>query len=67
MSTDEYLRLPVMYKRWFIQRINTEIKKANEQGNDIPSKAVHDNSPDMRALTGKLKHFGSHGKNQRFT
>lgn len=67
MSTDEYLRLPVMYKRWFIQRINNEIKKASEQGNDIPSKGVHDNAPDIRAMTGKFRQFGAHGRHQRFT
>jgi hypothetical protein len=67
MSTDEYLRLPVMYKRWMIQRINTEIKRASEQGNDIPSKGVHDNAPDARAFSGKFKQFGAHGNQQRFT
>lgn len=56
-----------MYKRWFIQRINNEIKKASEQGNDIPSKGVHDNAPDIRAMTGKFRQFGAHGRQQRFT
>lgn len=67
MTVNEYLGLPVAYKRWLIQRINTEIKKATEAGADIPSKGVHDNLPDIRAMTGKTKHFGPHGRNQRFT
>ena len=67
MTTDEYLRLPVSYKRWLIQRINKEIQRAHEQGGDIPSKGAHDNMPDVRAMSGKFRQFGAHGRHQRFT
>lgn len=67
MTIDEYLRLPIVYKRWLIERINKEIKKASENGADIPSKGTHHNSPDIRAMTGKAKQFGMNGRTQRFT
>lgn len=48
--------LPTSYRRWFLERINTEIAKSQEQGaNDIPTKAAHHNMPDVRAMIGKTR------------
>lgn len=67
MDVETYYNFPVRYKHWLIERINKEIKKASETKSDIPSKAVHHNTPDIRALTGKARQFGMNGKTQRFT
>lgn len=66
MSIPEYMDFPVRYKRWLIERINTEIKKATEKQADIPSKAPHHNSADLRSLTGKARQFVN-PRTQRFT
>lgn len=66
MTYSEYLNFPVAYKRWLIERINKEITKATEKQADIPSKAPHHNTPDLRSLTGKAKQFVN-PKTQRFT
>lgn len=67
MDWETYYHFPVVYKRWLIKRINDEIKRAVEGKSDTPTKAAHHNSPDLRAMTGKTKHFGQNGKTQRFT
>ena len=67
LTLPEYLTLPVSYKRWLIERIGKEIKKASESKSDIPSKGIHDNSPDLRSMSGKFRTFGAHGNHQRFT
>jgi len=52
----EALNLPIVYKRWFIDRVAKEIKGSagdNEPGNG-PSKAMnHQNDPTYAALAGK--------------
>lgn len=67
MDTSTYYNLPIAYKRWLLERIRKEISKATENNADIPTKGVAHNTPDMRAMSGKVKQFGSYGKNQRFT
>ena len=67
MDVQTYYNFPVRYKRWLIERINDEIKKATENKADIPSKGVQHNTPDVRALAGKARQFGMNGKTQRFT
>jgi len=57
MTYSEYLNFPVAYKRWLIERINKEISKAADKNADIPSKAPHHNSADLRAMTGKARQF----------
>lgn len=50
----ETLNIPVSYKRWFIERINKEFKKTSEDG-ATQTRALHQNSPDVRALQGKAR------------
>ena len=44
--------LPVWQVRWYTERLNTEIKRANDAGAPT-SKAMHHNTPDIRALQGR--------------
>ena len=67
MSWETYLRFPVAYKKWYIERINKEIEKAAKANNDIQTKAPQHNPPDIRALTGKVKPATSSARMQRFT
>lgn len=46
--------LPVSYKRWYIERINRELTRSAEAGN-TQSRALHQNSPDVRSLQGKAR------------
>ena len=46
--------MPVSYKRWFIERINKELTRSSESGN-TQSKALHQNSPDVRAMQGRVR------------
>ena len=55
MDWGTYMKFPVAYKRWLIERINKEIQKSQEKNNDIPSKAYHHNTPDARSLAGKAR------------
>jgi len=48
----ECMDLPVWQRRWFIERINTEFKRAKEAGSEA-SRAAHHNTPDARALQGR--------------
>ena len=50
----ETINMPVSYKRWFIDRVVKEINKGGEEGN-TPSKALHQNSPDVRAMQGMAR------------
>jgi hypothetical protein len=43
-----------------------KVQKAGKSGKDIPSKAMHHNTPDTRALTNKTRP-GAPAKLQRFT
>lgn len=67
MSWETYYTYPVAYKRWLIKRIEKEIKQSGEKGDDIPSKAPHHNTPDIRQLTGKTKAHAPNARGQRFT
>lgn len=50
----ETLHMPVSYKRWFIDRISRELKRSSDDGG-TQSRALHQNSPDVRALQGKAR------------
>ena len=50
----ETQHMPVAYKRWFIERISRELSRTSESG-QAQSRAVHQNSPDVRALQGKAR------------
>ena len=43
--------MPVFYKRWFIERIQKELKRTSDEG-QVASRALHQNSPDVRAMQG---------------
>ncbi len=47
----EAYNLPVWQRVWFIQRINEEFRRANENDSSA-SRAAHDNTPDQRAWQG---------------
>ena len=50
-SYTEIYNLPVSYKRWFVERISKELNR----GKETESKALHQNTPDVRALQGKVR------------
>lgn len=53
-SYNEIYNLPIIYKRWFIERISKELNKTSESG-ETQSKALHQNTPDVRALQGRAR------------
>lgn len=55
MTWSDYRKFPVAYRRWLVGRINEEIKKAAENQNGQTSRGMHDNTPDIRQLTGKSR------------
>ncbi len=68
MSWETYMKFPITYRGWLISRIQKEINRAHESGSDINSKAPHENSPEMRNLTGKFRQVGTTAPNKhRFT
>lgn len=50
----ECMDLPVWQRKWFIERINTEFKRAKENNSDA-SRAAHHNTPNTRALQGRAR------------
>ena len=67
MTWETYMKFPSAYRKWLIERISTEIGKAQKAQSDIPSKAPHHNDPQMRAMLGKAKQVAPNAKGQRFT
>ena len=54
----EVYNLPVSYKHWFIERIVKELTKGSGDGEDgtpAPSRALHQDSPELRALQGRAR------------
>jgi hypothetical protein len=51
----ETYNLPVSYKRWFIERVVKELKQTSDDGGSAQSRALHQNSPDVRAMQGKIR------------
>ena len=54
--------LPLFQRMWFIQRLNKEITKSDNQ----ESRAHHNNSPEQRMLSGKQR-TQSPARLRRFT
>lgn len=54
-SYAEAYNIPVWQRVWFLNRINKELKRANEAngGDGAASRAAHHNSPDTRELMGR--------------
>lgn len=48
---NEAYNLPIWQRKWFIERINQEFKKSNQE----QSRAAHHNTPETRALQGKSR------------
>lgn len=66
MNWETYYKFPISYRRWLINRINQEIEKAANIPNGNASKGYHDNTPDIRELTGKQR-ANPPAKLRRFT
>lgn len=58
----EAYNIPVGWRRWFMQRINKEFERANNQS----SKGAHQNTPDIRQLQGNSRTVAP-ARMQRFT
>lgn len=50
----ETLHLPVVYKRWFVERIVKELNKGSEN-NTNQTKALHQNTPEVRQMQNKAR------------
>lgn len=50
----EAYNLPVPIKRWWIERIVTELNKGKE-GESSQSRALHQNTPDIRSMQGRMR------------
>jgi hypothetical protein len=61
----EVMHLPVALKRWFINRVVKELSKGSDDGTN-QSKALHQNSPDVRAMQG-MSRTQSPSRLRRFT
>jgi hypothetical protein len=66
MNWETYYKFPISYRRWLINRINEEIGKSADAQNGQTSKGFHNNTPDIRALTGKQR-TNVPARLQRFT
>ena len=51
----EGYNIAIWQRRWFIERIQKEIKKSSEQndGQPSPTHAMHQNTPDARAMMAR--------------
>ena len=68
MDWNTYYRFPVTYKRWLIERINTEIKSAHSTKSVPQDKSPQSNTDDIRALVGTTRTAGtSSSRMHRFT
>ena len=56
-SWTETYNLPVVYKRWFIERTVKELNKGGggADGESSQSRALHANSPEVRQLQGRSR------------
>ena len=53
----EAYNIPVWQRKWFIERLNKEIERSKEANNgQAPAtRAVHQNTPDVRAMMGRMR------------
>ena len=51
----EAYHIPIWMRRWFIERIQKEIKQSAERngGESDPTRAAHQNTADARAMMGR--------------
>jgi hypothetical protein len=61
--------MPTAYRFWFIQRLNREIEKSNnkegQESQDIPTKAAHHQTPEVRNMLNKIRPFSRNPRMQR--
>jgi hypothetical protein len=50
----ETYNIPIQYRVWFINRVQEELKRANEKG-EGQSRAAHDNSAESRSMAGRAR------------
>jgi|TARA_Y100000310_G_scaffold197429_1_gene197524 hypothetical protein len=50
----EVYNIPLWQRVWFLERLNKELKKANDSQSGA-SRAAHANSPDARAMMGNAR------------
>jgi hypothetical protein len=64
----ETYNIPLWQRRWFIERLNQEIKNYNEKNNgeNPPTRAAHQNTPQMREMMGRHRSMVP-AKLRRFT
>lgn len=56
MSWKEFYNFPIVYRRWIMKRLNDEIKRSSEAGEQpIPSKGAQHNDPHLRAMMNKSR------------
>jgi len=57
LTGSEAYNLPVQVKRWWIERIVKELNKGGPDGDggSNPSRALHTNSPDVRAMQNRSR------------
>jgi len=46
--------LPVWQRKWFLERVNKELKNSSEKGN-TNSRAAHANTPTSRQMQGRSR------------
>ena len=52
-SYKECYNIPIWQRVWFIQRLNKEIKDANDRNGDASTRAAHHNDSQTRELQGR--------------
>ena len=64
----EGYNISIWMRRWFIDRLNKEIKKSNEAngGQGAATRAMDQNTPDVRAMMGRHRNMVP-AKLRRFT
>ena len=61
----EAYNIPLWQRQWFMNRLNEEIKKSNDQQSSA-SRAAHANTPEMRQMQGNHRSMVP-SKLRRFT
>ena len=50
----EAYNIPIWQRRWFIERLNTELKRSQDKdGAQQASRAMHQNQPSAREMMGR--------------
>ncbi len=65
-SYHEAYRLPLWQRQWFVERLNKEFTKSNENGDPAMSRAAHANDAESRAMMG-MSRTQSPARLRRFT